>query len=414
MRNAFQIADDVDLIRGRNHIIFGVEAFAMQMDEINISVSPTASGLSTGPSSNDALADFMLGRPSLLAHGESVPDRAAPEILGRVRAGRHAAGEGTERPRRRAMGAVASGTRHTGARVALLDACVPGGPEVQRLPERAGRACFFTAIQALPRSYANGNWAGFRAARGHRLGSVGKGYQSLRASYGIFFDDARDFYGPGLRRLGAVGKCDFALTAPAGRPRQSVSRIPRRQSVSAALPARPERAISRRRAVHHLPAEPAPHVSAAVGPELPAPIHRELAGYRGLPWEQGDPLADFHRGEPRGVYSGQHPRSPTHSSGALLNLMNPVQGAFYSNITLADDGVNTNYNALRVSAQHRFSHNFTVLSVYTWSHCLQNAETYGNRNSLGSAQYQNPNNRNRGLRSLRFRPAAQLLHVAGL
>jgi len=81
-------------------------------------------------------------------------------------------------------------------------------------------------------------------------------------------------------------------------------------------------------------------------------------------------------------------------SRRTLTLLNPVQGALYSNITLADDGVNTNYNALRISAQHRFSHNFTVLSVYTWSHCLQDAETYGNRNSLGSTQYQDPYDRN--------------------
>jgi hypothetical protein len=38
-RNTFQVADDMDLIRGRHHIIFGAEAIAMQMDEINISVA---------------------------------------------------------------------------------------------------------------------------------------------------------------------------------------------------------------------------------------------------------------------------------------------------------------------------------------------------------------------------------------
>jgi len=78
----------------------------------------------------------------------------------------------------------------------------------------------------------------------------------------------------------------------------------------------------------------------------------------------------------------------------LLTVLNPSQGAYYANITAADDGLNTNYNALRASIQHRFSHNFTVLSVYTWSHCLQNAETYGNRNSQGANQYQNPYDRN--------------------
>ena len=81
-------------------------------------------------------------------------------------------------------------------------------------------------------------------------------------------------------------------------------------------------------------------------------------------------------------------------SRRTLTLLNAAQGAFYSNITLADDGINTNYNALRISAQHRFSQNFTLLSVYTWSHCLQDAETYGNRNSLGSTQYQDPYDRN--------------------
>jgi hypothetical protein len=44
--------------------------------------------------------------------------------------------------------------------------------------------------------------------------------------------------------------------------------------------------------------------------------------------------------------------------------------------------------------QHRFSHNFTLLSVYTYSHCLQNAETLANRNSEGANYYQNPYNRN--------------------
>jgi hypothetical protein len=78
----------------------------------------------------------------------------------------------------------------------------------------------------------------------------------------------------------------------------------------------------------------------------------------------------------------------------VLTILNASQGPFYSNITQADDGINTNYNALRLSTQHRFAMNFTVLSVYTWSHCMQNAETYGNRNSIGSAQYQNPYNRN--------------------
>ena len=71
-----------------------------------------------------------------------------------------------------------------------------------------------------------------------------------------------------------------------------------------------------------------------------------------------------------------------------------MQGAFYSNITLADDGVNRPTMRCELSTQHRFSHGFTLLSVFTWSHCMTGAETYGNRNSLGSTQYQDPYDRN--------------------
>jgi hypothetical protein len=41
--------------------------------------------------------------------------------------------------------------------------------------------------------------------------------------------------------------------------------------------------------------------------------------------------------------------------------------------------VNTTYNALQVSARHRLSHGYTLLYNYTYSHCLQDTETIGNK-----------------------------------
>ena len=82
------------------------------------------------------------------------------------------------------------------------------------------------------------------------------------------------------------------------------------------------------------------------------------------------------------------------SQRRFLYRLNPAAGIYYSTITTMDDGVDTNYHSLRLSAQHRFSHNFTLLSVYTYSHCLQTAETVVERISIGSNSYQNPANRN--------------------
>jgi len=81
------------------------------------------------------------------------------------------------------------------------------------------------------------------------------------------------------------------------------------------------------------------------------------------------------------------------ASRRLLTRINPAAGAYYSTITTVDDGLNTNYNALRLNMEHRFSNNFTLLMVYTWAHCLQNAEPLANRNSQGANYYQNPYNR---------------------
>jgi hypothetical protein len=76
----------------------------------------------------------------------------------------------------------------------------------------------------------------------------------------------------------------------------------------------------------------------------------------------------------------------------VLSLINPVQGAYYSAITQMDDGVNTIYNGLKLSLQHRFAQHYTVMTSYTWSHCLQDAQPIGNR--LTGNQYQNPFDRN--------------------
>jgi hypothetical protein len=73
----------------------------------------------------------------------------------------------------------------------------------------------------------------------------------------------------------------------------------------------------------------------------------------------------------------------------VLTLLNPKAGAYYSQVTLGDDGINANYNGLLTSIEHRFAHNYTLLANYTWSKCLGIAPI----TSLGNpGVIQNPNN----------------------
>jgi len=65
--------------------------------------------------------------------------------------------------------------------------------------------------------------------------------------------------------------------------------------------------------------------------------------------------------------------------------------ALIGNLLMLDDGANANYNGLLLSLQHRFNHGFTLLSNYTWSHCLSDGDSVGN---LRQGYYQIQNNRN--------------------
>ncbi len=58
-----------------------------------------------------------------------------------------------------------------------------------------------------------------------------------------------------------------------------------------------------------------------------------------------------------------------------LTIANPIYGpALSGGLTTAFSMGNGAYNGLLVSAQERLSHGFSVLTNYTWSHCLDNGE----------------------------------------
>ena len=72
----------------------------------------------------------------------------------------------------------------------------------------------------------------------------------------------------------------------------------------------------------------------------------------------------------------------------VLSLINPTAGQYYSTVVVADDGINANYNGLLASIEHRFARSYTLLANYTWSKCLGIAPV----TSLGGGVFQDPNN----------------------
>jgi hypothetical protein len=71
----------------------------------------------------------------------------------------------------------------------------------------------------------------------------------------------------------------------------------------------------------------------------------------------------------------------------VLSGINAAQGAYFTQITQAYTGLGSSFNGLLVTVQHRFSNYFTLLSNYTYSHCLSGPAENGDN---AGDQFQDP------------------------
>ena len=59
----------------------------------------------------------------------------------------------------------------------------------------------------------------------------------------------------------------------------------------------------------------------------------------------------------------------------LLTQLNPAEGPLFSTITEGQDNATADYNAGVLTLQKRLSQNFSIMSNYTYSHCIDTGET---------------------------------------
>jgi len=390
VRNQFQYADDIDIIRGRHHITLGVEAMTIQMNEVNISLG-NGEWSFNGSLSGDALADFLIGRPSLLTNGNPLQIGLRQKYWGAYV--------------QDDMQVSKKLNVHVGLRwePSLPEHDIAGRGSHFSLPAfiagqhsvvypNAPAGLLFHGDPGIPAAYANTNWLGFAPRVGLAWDPTGKGTQSLRASFGIFFDTPESYTNRDWGLAAPWGN-SVSLTAPAGGFANPYQGYPGGNPFPTAYP----------------PTKNATFPLSGLYVNLPLGLHHmytenwDLSYQRqlGANWlvtanylgNRAIHLRSSFEENPAVYVPGASTLGNTNQR-RFLSRINPVDGSYYATITTIDDGLNTNYHALRLSAQHRFSRNFTVNSVYTWSHCLQNAEPLANRNSQGANYYQNPYNRN--------------------
>jgi hypothetical protein len=218
----------------------------------------------------------------------------------------------------------------------------------------------------------------------------GKGLESIRTSYGIFFDEPESFTDSAFGAAPPWGN-SISLTAPAGGFVNPFQAYPGGNPFPLPFPPNSTATFNPAGAYINLP----------LGLHHPYMQQWDLSLERqlGTDWVVsasyiGNKATHLRAGteENPAVYIAGSSTTANTQSRRILSQINPKAGAAISTMTFMDDGVNTTYNALRLSAQHRLSHGYTLLVVYTYSHCLQDTETLANK--LQGNTESNPYNRN--------------------
>ncbi len=389
--NSTQVSDDVVSIHGKHQITYGGEWIHNQLNELS-NFKTNGQFSFNGQFSNDPLLDFMLGVPSDFTQGN-------PEV---------------ENWRQNYFGLYAQDDFHATPRLAI-HAGLRWEPFLPTV-DRYGRGNHFSlaAFQAgtqtsvysnappgllyvgdpgIPKGYAYNSLLILDPRVGFAWDPTGDGKQTLRGSYSIFYDTPESFYFDRFADSAPWGS-SIDIPSPVGGLTNPYTGFPGGDPFPLPFP----------------PAKNALFPSEGVYVNLPLNLHPtymqqwDFSYQRQLPnnWLLSATYIGNHTVHLWGateldpaVYipgtCGSSPCSTVKNTNArrTLVLMNPATGGLYSTIAQTYDGAYADYNAMLLSVEHRFSQNFTLLSNYTYSHCLSNTDFTG---EVAGPTFQNPAN----------------------
>ena len=387
---SYQVADDIDISRGKHQIAFGVD-FLRTRDTQNNHYQDDGVFNFSGLYSNDPLLDFMLGKMNSFSQSGPQLNDLRQDVFAL-----YAQDTFHVTPRLVAnfglrwepmlpvydhfnRGSTFSMTAYEAGQVSQVFKLAPPGS-------------LFYGDPGVPNSFTSRHLANFSPRLGLVYDPTGKGKTTLRIGAGLLYDSVATFipyrmvaqnppFGPQVTNT--AGPYQFSNpwgSVPGGNPFP----LPAPGANVAFPPLNAE---------VFLP----PHMKPPNVGQWNASIqHRISENWIFSITYLGNKTSHLWIGNEAnpavyipGTCSGK-PCSSTSNTQArrVLSLINPVAGNYYSQMTIADDGISANYNGLLTSLEHRFARNYTLLVNYTWSKCLGIAPV----TSLGTGVIQNPSN----------------------
>jgi hypothetical protein len=389
--NAFHYADDVDIIRGKHQIAFGVQYIRNQTNNtngLNGNGDFTFNGqYASGKTVNDALAAYMLGVPNDFTQTGVQYNATRATAFGSyaqdtIRLTQHLT--------------VNAGLRwdpflapydYFGRGSDFYPAAYNAGQRSQ-VYTNAPVGLLFYGDPGIPKGFQHNQLANFSPRLGIVWDPDGKGRQTIRVSAGIVpYSAVPVTLGTRIFGQNAPYASTVDLTYPAGGFSNPWAGYP--GGAPFPVPSPPPKNFT-------FPSG-AQYSAFPLDPKTMSMAQWNLSYQRQI---TPDWLASvsYLGNKTTHIWTSEdiNPGQYIPGSSASLNnrrplyLKNPTTGAAYAAILMSDQGGNSNYSGLLLSLQHRFRHGVTLLTNYTWSHCISDVD-YGS--SLDADFYQNPYNR---------------------
>jgi hypothetical protein len=398
--NLFQAADDVDWVKGRHNLSFGFNWMRMQLNYLSTFQSNgqfTFGGNATG----DNLADFLLGQVSTFIQGNPEAENWRYTYLGlyvhdNVKLLPNLtlnAGVRWE-PYLPSIDAMHRGSHfdYSAFAAGVHSTVFPNAP--------AG--LFYCGDAGIPRAFANKKMLQFSPRAGLIWDPRGKGTETIRGSYGLFYDSPEMYYFDRYADNSPFGSgVSFTPTSTGGltNPYQAQTvpafplPFPKPRDANAFFPLGGVY-INNDLNIHptyvqnwNLSLEKQIGsdwlISASYVGNKTAHIWAAYEANPGLP-------ANVPANAIGACRPGQAPSTGNVNCRRALYIANPDQGQFFSNLTSLWDGANADYHALLLTARHRFAKNFTALTNFTASHCISDQDFTGELTNSRPTLYSSP------------------------
>jgi hypothetical protein len=374
--NTFQEADDIDIIRGKHQMAFGVDVIRTQNNLLSGYIQNGNFAFS-GQATGNAILDYLLG--SLSTFQQSRPQQVAMRatFLGLY-------AQDTIHVTQHLV--VNLGIRwepmlfphdlfHRGSTFSL--AAFNAGLHSTVYPGAPAGSLFY-GDPGVSSNFTGNKWSNFSPRAGLVWDPKGDGKQTFRAGFGVMYDAAEVYLSQHLASNPPyVNELDFTVgnpggfsnpwtvgyNYPGGNPFPGGSNFFPTQGLYTVLPQ---------------------NLHTTYLTQWNASYQRQL----GKDW-----LASFTYlgNRTTHLYTAQELNPGIYTPGEtsvtyknrILYAANPSQGQYYGDVSILDDGASANYNGLLTSLQHRFSRGFTLLTNYTWSHCISNYDFTTDLNGTG-------------------------------